>query len=133
MSFLGVRWNRAFILGAALIFWSVMTGLAGFTTKFWQVAVVRIGQSLGEAACTPFATGLIAAYFPAKSKATAMRFGPATVPWCLCPWAVCDRVCVLCVIVQCVQRRDLQRLRLCAERRHGVVPHTRALARKLRH
>jgi MFS family permease len=50
----------------------VCTGLTGLCTKFWQVAIVRIGQSLGQAACNPFAAGLIAAYFPADVKATAV-------------------------------------------------------------
>jgi len=72
ISFIGSRWHKTLVLGMALIFWSVCTGLTGLCTKFWQVAIVRIGQSLGQAACNPFAAGLIAAYFPADVKATAM-------------------------------------------------------------
>ena len=51
ISFFGSQWKRARVLAIALIFWSGMTFATGFTTKFYQVAITRIGQSLGEAAC----------------------------------------------------------------------------------
>ena len=72
LSFIAVRWNKAYVLAATLALWSIMTGAAGFTSKFWQVALVRVGQSVFEAGCTPFAAGLISAYFPPHIKGTAM-------------------------------------------------------------
>ena len=72
MSFVGSRLNKSYVLASTLMFWSVMTGAVGFTDTFAEVAVVRIGQAIGEAGCTPFAAGLIAAYFPPHIKGTAM-------------------------------------------------------------
>ena len=75
-----------------IVFWSVMTGAVGFTSEFWQVALVRVGQSIGEAGCTPFAAGLIAAYFPAHIKGTAMsvyQIGMYVGAWP--PVLCCDR------------------------------------------
>lgn len=64
--------NKVYVLSFTLAIWSVFTLLTGFTDRFWQVAVVRIGQAVFEAGCTPFAAGIIAAYYPPHLKGTAM-------------------------------------------------------------
>jgi MFS family permease len=83
--------NKVYVLSFTLTIWSVFTLLTGITDRFWQVAVVRIGQAVFEAGCTPFAAGIIAAYYPLHLKGTAMSVynigiyvGAARVDgWCI--------------------------------------------------
>lgn len=66
--------HRKILLATALVVWSVATGLTGFATQFWEVAAARVLQGIGEAGCTPFATALIADYFPRNVLGTAVSF-----------------------------------------------------------
>lgn len=86
------RCNRAYLLAVMLLLWSLMTGATAWTTTYWQVALVRVGLGLAQAGCTPFAAGLISAYFPPNMKGTAMSVynvgmyagaAPQVVPPCI--------------------------------------------------
>lgn len=66
--------HRKLFLASALIVWSIATGLTGFATRFWHVALTRVLQGLGEAGCTPFATSIIADFFPRQVLGTAISF-----------------------------------------------------------
>lgn len=72
MSLFARSYNKVYVLTVALVLWSGMTAVTGLSTTFWEVAVSRVGQAVGEAACTPFAAGIIASYFPTHLKATAL-------------------------------------------------------------
>jgi MFS family permease len=66
------RGNRRSIIALGLTVWSAMTVLSGFTRSFAQLALVRVGVGVGEAAGSPPAHSLISDYFPPERRATAM-------------------------------------------------------------
>jgi len=39
--------NRKILLVISLVWWSVMTGLTGFTNKYWQLALLRFSVAIG--------------------------------------------------------------------------------------
>lgn len=57
------RVHRARLIGLALLFWSVMTGLVAFASSFEALFAVRAMIGVGEAALLPAGASLIAAYF----------------------------------------------------------------------
>lgn len=65
----GVRRN---IIALGLALWSLMTAASGLTRNFAQLAIARVGVGVGEAACTPPSHSLIADYFPAARRGTAL-------------------------------------------------------------
>ena len=60
------------MIAAALLVWSVMTGLCGTAKSFATLLLFRIGVGVGEAGCSPPAHSLISDYFPARMRATAL-------------------------------------------------------------
>ncbi|XP_078406376.1 MFS-type efflux pump MSMEG_3705-like isoform X1 [Cetorhinus maximus] len=66
--------NRKNFLSASLFLWSLMTLLMGFAKHYWQLAILRFGQGISEAGCTPFAVSLIMDYFPKEARGSAMGF-----------------------------------------------------------
>ena len=66
------RRSRRTIIAVGLTAWSAMTAASGMVRTFAQLAVARIGVGVGEAAFVPPAHSLIADYFPAERRATAM-------------------------------------------------------------
>lgn len=74
ISYFGSRVNARIVLAGALLFWSAATALTALATNFSEVAAARVAQGLGEAGCTPFATKLIADYFPKEVLGTAVSF-----------------------------------------------------------
>lgn len=70
------RWadtgNRRNIIALGLLVWSGMTVMSGFARSFAQLALVRVGVGIGEAAGSPPAHSLIADYFPLDRRATAL-------------------------------------------------------------
>jgi MFS family permease len=66
------RRSRRTIIAVGLTAWSAMTAASGLVRTFVQLAVARIGVGVGEAAFVPPAHSLIADYFPAERRATAM-------------------------------------------------------------
>src|SRR5690606_3747311 len=64
--------SRRTVLASAVGFWCVMTAIGGFAANFVQLALSRVGVAIGEAGCTPVAHSLIADYFRANRRATAI-------------------------------------------------------------
>ncbi|PFX18488.1 uncharacterized protein LOC111339466 [Stylophora pistillata] len=63
--------HRRNLIVFCLVLWSTMTLLTGFATKYWHLVVTRFILGIGEAGCTPFATSLIADYFPETLRGSA--------------------------------------------------------------
>ncbi|XP_072908368.1 protein spinster-like [Hemitrygon akajei] len=66
--------NRKHFLSASLFLWSLMTLLMGFAKHYWQLVLLRFGQGISEAGCTPFAISLIVDYFPKVIRGSAIGF-----------------------------------------------------------
>ncbi len=76
--------NRVLIMSVCVALWSLMTALCGLATEvtigsitigaFWILLACRVGVGIGEAGCTPPANSVIADYYPAKSRSTALGF-----------------------------------------------------------
>lgn len=64
--------RRVLILASCLVWWSITTLMTGFVTQFWQLAVLRFGLGIGQAACNPIATSLIADYFDVEIRGSAL-------------------------------------------------------------
>ncbi|MEI6641179.1 MAG: MFS transporter [Novosphingobium sp.] len=66
------RVSRTRLLAAGLTLWSAMTALSGFSRSFLQLGAARIGVGVGEATAGPCSYSLLADYFPAHRRATAI-------------------------------------------------------------
>lgn len=65
-------WHRLRLLSIGLALWSCMTILSGLARNFTMLTVARIGVGVGEASANPCAYSLIADWFPARLRATAL-------------------------------------------------------------
>lgn len=65
-------WNRVWLVALGLVGWSLMTSASGFATTFAMLALARVGVGVGEASTSPAAYSLIADYFPAQRRTTAL-------------------------------------------------------------
>jgi predicted MFS family arabinose efflux permease len=74
------RSNRRNLIALALTVWSAMTAMSGFAGNFWQLLVARIGVGVGEAGCSPPAHSMIADYYPAHRRATALGIYGLGIP-----------------------------------------------------
>jgi predicted MFS family arabinose efflux permease len=74
------RSNRRTLIAAALAIWSGMTALSGLAQNFWQLLVARIGVGVGEAGCSPPAHSMLADYYPATQRATALGIYSLGIP-----------------------------------------------------
>lgn len=72
--------NRRNLIALALTIWSAMTALSGVAQNFWQLLAARIGVGVGEAGCSPPAHSMIADYFPANKRATALGIYSLGIP-----------------------------------------------------
>ncbi|MEM9316297.1 MAG: MFS transporter [Pseudomonadota bacterium] len=75
------RGNRRNLIAAALAIWSGFTALSGMAANFWQMLGARIGVAIGEAGCSPPAHSMIADYFPANRRATALGIYSLGIPF----------------------------------------------------
>lgn len=66
------RISRKRILVAALSFWSLMTMLCSTASGYISLLLMRVGVGVGEAACSPSSQSIIADYFPAEKRASAI-------------------------------------------------------------
>jgi MFS family permease len=64
--------SRRTIIAAGIGFWSLMTAGCGLARRFWELALMRVGVGVGEAALSPSAYSLIADYFRPERRSTAM-------------------------------------------------------------
>jgi MFS family permease len=66
------RRSRRTIVAVGLAVWSAMTAASGMVRTFAELAAARVGVGVGEAAFVPPVHSLLADYFPAERRATAM-------------------------------------------------------------
>ncbi|MDX9972676.1 MAG: MFS transporter [FCB group bacterium] len=64
--------SRRSLIAAGMILWSVMTVGCGFARRFWELALMRVGVGVGEAALSPAAYSIITDYFPRERLGTAI-------------------------------------------------------------
>jgi len=65
-------WHRLRLLSLGLALWSLMTALSGFARNLGTLGLARVGVGVGEATASPCAYSLIADWFPARLRATAL-------------------------------------------------------------
>jgi len=65
-------WIRTRLLGIALTFWSIATGMAAFAHGFTLLALSRLGVGIGEGATAPAGYSLIFDHFPRERRGMAM-------------------------------------------------------------
>ena len=75
------RTNRRNLIAAALGIWSIFTALSGLAQNFWHMLAARIGVGVGEAGCSPPAHSMIADYYPAEQRATALGIYSLGIPF----------------------------------------------------
>ena len=75
------RSNRRNLVAWALGVWSLMTALSGLAQNFWHLLAARIGVGIGEAGCSPPAHSMIADYYPADQRATALGIYSLGIPF----------------------------------------------------
>ena len=66
------RWSRRNVLALSVLVWTLMTMLCGLAGGFAALLIERIGVACGQAGCNPSAHSLLADYFPADQRATAL-------------------------------------------------------------
>lgn len=64
--------NRTGIIAVGLTIWSLFTTACGMTSKFFTLAIARMGVGVGEAALSPSAYSLITDYFRPHRQALAI-------------------------------------------------------------
>nr|WP_314267215.1 MFS transporter [uncultured Moellerella sp.] len=66
------RFGPRIVLGAGLIFWSTMQGMAGMVNNFWQFIALRIGLGIGEAPFMPSGVKVVNDWFSSKERGMPM-------------------------------------------------------------
>jgi len=72
LSHLADRHSRKWVLTAGLTLWSGLTALCGAATSFLQLALLRFGVGVGEAAGAPPSQSMISDVFPPEQRARAL-------------------------------------------------------------
>lgn len=72
--------SRVNIITICLAIWSGMTALSGLAQNYWQLLVARIGVGIGEAGGSPPSHSLLADYFAANERATALGIYAIGIP-----------------------------------------------------
>ena len=80
VAMLADRWNRTWIMTAALTIWSGMTALCGLANNFSQLFLARLGVGVGEAGGVAPAYSLISDYFPSHQRARALSVYSFGIP-----------------------------------------------------
>jgi len=77
---LAERFNRVGVLAICTALWSLMTALCGLAISFPMLLLARFGVGIGEAGCLPPSQSLIADYFPANQRASAIAIHLTSIP-----------------------------------------------------
>jgi len=80
IAYLADRWDRSWIMTAALALWSGFTALCGVATTYTQLFLARMGVGVGEAGGVAPAYSLISDYFPPKERARALAVYSFGIP-----------------------------------------------------
>lgn len=75
------RGNRRNLIAISIAVWSFMTALSGLAQNFFHLLFARIGVGVGEAGCSPPAHSMIADYFPANKRSTALGIYSLGIPF----------------------------------------------------
>jgi predicted MFS family arabinose efflux permease len=66
------RGSRRTVIAVGVAVWSALTALSGAAQSFVQLAALRVGVGIGEAAGTPPSHSLVSDYFPPERRARAL-------------------------------------------------------------
>lgn len=66
------RWHRRNVLVLCVLVWTLMTALCGLAGSITLLMLARAGVSIGQSGASPTAHSIIADYFPAERRATAL-------------------------------------------------------------
>lgn len=77
---LSERFNRVGVLAVCTALWSAMTAFCGWAVSFPMLLLARFGVGVGEAGCLPPTQSLIADYFPANKRASAISIHLTAIP-----------------------------------------------------
>jgi len=80
VAMLADRFNRTWIMTAALTIWSAMTAASGLAQNFWQLFAARLGVGVGEAGGVAPAYSLISDMFPPGQRARALSIYSFGIP-----------------------------------------------------
>lgn len=80
IALLADRYNRVWIVTAALTLWSGFTALCGYATGFWSLFLARVGVGVGEAGGVAPSYSLVADLFPPSARARALAVFSMAVP-----------------------------------------------------
>jgi MFS family permease len=80
IAYLADRSNRVTIVSAGLTLWSFATAACGYATSFLQLVGLRGLVGIGGAACLPPSHSLIADYFPARMRGSALAVFGLAIP-----------------------------------------------------
>lgn len=80
IAYLADRWDRSWIMTAALALWSGFTAICGLAQSYTQLFLARMGVGVGEAGGVAPAYSLIADYFPPKERARALAVYSFGIP-----------------------------------------------------
>jgi predicted MFS family arabinose efflux permease len=80
IGWLADRFNRVWIMTAALALWSAFTATCGLATNFTQLFLARLGVGVGEAGGVAPAYSFIADYFPPSQRARALGVHAFGIP-----------------------------------------------------
>ncbi len=74
------RVNRRNIIAVTLCLWSGMTAVCGLATGFISLFLARVGVGIGEAGSSPASNSILADYYPAERRGTALAVQGMGVP-----------------------------------------------------
>lgn len=80
LAILADRYNRARLIAACSVIWSLMTAATGAANSYHQAILSRMGVGLGEAGLTPAANSLIADLFEPRRRGRALGLYVSAVP-----------------------------------------------------
>jgi predicted MFS family arabinose efflux permease len=66
------RWSRRNVLVLSILMWTLMTAMCGLAGGFAALLLARIGVAVGQSGAGPASHSLLADYFPAGRRATAL-------------------------------------------------------------
>ncbi len=66
------RFNRVYLISAAIALWSLFTAASGLASGFVQLFLARMGVGVGEAGSQPASAALIHDAFPERTRTTAL-------------------------------------------------------------
>lgn len=74
------RFNRMWIIAAALTVWSAMTALCGMAQNYFQLVIARVLVGVGEAGGGPPSQSMISDYFPPEERPKALGIWALGIP-----------------------------------------------------